>query len=167
MFHGEPTNRLHTSQIHTVNRRRKRETRCPYGCPDCKPGTKTAGSGKLCPWACPSRPMEWLVAHRGTPEKIRPLGQPAGLSSRTSVRGGRPLARASRHEERSSSRHSFTLTMSRYDTGHGSTFQMSVAYSLIVRSLENLPELAIFRIALRAQSSDWAYSSTSRRSASR
>jgi len=54
-----------------------------------------------------------------------------------------------------------------YRTGQGPTFHMSAAYSLIVRSLENLPELATFKMVLRAQSSGWAYSSTSRWSASR
>src|SRR6266849_5514815 len=44
---------------------------------------------------------------------------------------------------------------------------MSAAYSVMVRSLENLPELATFRMALRAHSSESAYSVTSRRSASR
>src|SRR5437016_12076535 len=49
-----------------------------------------------------------------------------------------------------------------YDAGHGSTSQMPVAYSAIVRSLENFPEPATFKIALRAQASGSAYSSTSR-----
>src|SRR5258707_15627634 len=53
------------------------------------------------------------------------------------------------------------------DTGHGSTFQMEAAYSAIVRSLENLPEPATFKMALRAQASGLAYSSISRWSASR
>ena len=52
-------------------------------------------------------------------------------------------------------------------TGHGFAFQISAAYSAIVRSLENLPEPATFRIALRAQPSGSAYSSSSRWSASR
>src|SRR6266851_7702783 len=54
-----------------------------------------------------------------------------------------------------------------HDTGHALTCQMSAAYSAMVRSLENLPELATFRMALRAHSSESAYSVTSRRSASR
>ena len=54
-----------------------------------------------------------------------------------------------------------------YDTGHGFTFQISPAYSVMVRSLENLPEPAIFRIALRAQASGSAYNSRNRWSASR
>ena len=45
-------------------------------------------------------------------------------------------------------------------TGHGFAFQISLAYSAIVRSLENLPEPATFRIALRAQASGSAYSAT-------
>ena len=40
-----------------------------------------------------------------------------------------------------------------YGTGHGSTFQMSAAYSAIVRSLENLPEQATLRSARRDQAS--------------
>src|SRR5579859_2499838 len=40
-----------------------------------------------------------------------------------------------------------------YRTGHGSAFHISDAYSLMVRSLENFPELPMFRTALRAQSS--------------
>ena len=46
-----------------------------------------------------------------------------------------------------------------YGTGHGFAFQMSAAYSAIVRSLENFPEPATFRMALRAQASASAYSS--------
>ena len=37
-----------------------------------------------------------------------------------------------------------------YGTGHGVAFQMSAAYSAMVRSLENFPEPATFKIALRA-----------------
>src|ERR1700722_10240035 len=37
-----------------------------------------------------------------------------------------------------------------YGTGHGSTFQISLAYSAIERSLENLPELATFKSAFSA-----------------
>jgi ketosteroid isomerase-like protein len=51
--------------------------------------------------------------------------------------------------------------------GHGSTFQISAAYSAIVRSLENFPEPATFKMALRAHSSESAYSAHSRSSASR
>src|SRR5262249_36509003 len=40
-----------------------------------------------------------------------------------------------------------------YNTGHGVTRQMSAAYSEMLRSLENLPELATLRIALRAHAS--------------
>ncbi len=54
-----------------------------------------------------------------------------------------------------------------YDTGHGFTLQMSAAYWAIVRSLENFPEAATFRIALRAQPSGSRYNSLSRLSASR
>src|SRR2546427_5712576 len=44
---------------------------------------------------------------------------------------------------------------------------MSAAYSAMVRSLENFPELATFKIALRAHPSKSVYNSTSRWSASR
>jgi hypothetical protein len=40
-----------------------------------------------------------------------------------------------------------------YRTGHGFAFQISEAYSAMVRSLENFPEQATFTIALRAQPS--------------
>src|SRR5262249_722742 len=49
----------------------------------------------------------------------------------------------------------------------GLGWQMSAAYSAIVRSLENFPELATFRMALRAQASGTAYSAQSFPSASR
>src|SRR5262249_60387269 len=54
-----------------------------------------------------------------------------------------------------------------HDTGQGSASQMLAAYSAMVRSLENLPELATLRMALRAQASGSAYSAVSFRSASR
>lgn len=38
-----------------------------------------------------------------------------------------------------------------YFTGDGESFQMSLAYSRMVRSLENLPTRAVLRIAIRAQ----------------
>jgi hypothetical protein len=37
-----------------------------------------------------------------------------------------------------------------YGTGHGFTPQISLAYSAIVRSLENFPDAATFRMAFRA-----------------
>src|SRR4029450_10295963 len=46
----------------------------------------------------------------------------------------------------------------RHTVGHGFTWQMSAAYSAMVRSLENFPELATFRMALRAHASGSAYS---------
>jgi hypothetical protein len=49
-----------------------------------------------------------------------------------------------------------------YRTGQGFAFHISVAYSWIVRSLENLPEAATFKIAFRVQSFGWAYSSVIR-----
>ena len=39
----------------------------------------------------------------------------------------------------------------RYGTGQGSAFQICDAYSAMVRSLENFPEPAMFKIAFRAQ----------------
>ena len=54
-----------------------------------------------------------------------------------------------------------------YGTGHGSTFQMSAAYSAMVRSLENFPDPATFRIAWRAHPSGSAYNAHRRWSASR
>src|SRR5262249_26791302 len=50
---------------------------------------------------------------------------------------------------------------SSYRTGHGFTPQMSAAYSLIVRSLENFPEPATFKIAFRAQPCGSAYKTPS------
>ena len=38
-----------------------------------------------------------------------------------------------------------------HTTGHGLTSQISAAYSAIVRSLENLPEPAMLRMAFRVQ----------------
>ena len=50
-------------------------------------------------------------------------------------------------------RHSESACYFFYGTGQGSAVQMSAAYSLIARSLENLPEQATFRTALRDQAS--------------
>src|SRR4029077_718221 len=55
----------------------------------------------------------------------------------------------------------------RYCNGHGLAFQISAAYSAMVRSLENLPEPATFKMALRDQPSVSAYNSQRRWSASR
>ncbi len=52
-------------------------------------------------------------------------------------------------------------------TGHGLASQISSAYSAMVRSLENLPDAATFRIALPVHACGSAYRSTSRASASR
>src|SRR2546423_1331287 len=41
------------------------------------------------------------------------------------------------------------LTCDFYETGHALALQMSFAYSAIVRSLENFPEPATFKIASR------------------
>src|SRR5271166_4096063 len=51
--------------------------------------------------------------------------------------------------------------------GHGLTFQISAAYCAIVRSLENFPEPATFRMALRAHWSESAYAAVSCASAVR
>ena len=48
-----------------------------------------------------------------------------------------------------------------YGTGHGLAFQISAAYWAIVRSLENFPDPAIFKIALRAHASSSACNSQS------
>src|SRR5215831_709117 len=57
--------------------------------------------------------------------------------------------------------------MLHHDTRHALTCQISAAYSAIVRSLENLPEAATFKMAFRAQASGSAYSARSLSSASR
>ena len=61
----------------------------------------------------------------------------------------------------------FTSGPVTYSIGHGLTFQISLAYSEIVRSLENFPEPATFKIALRAQASVSSYKAQSCWSASR
>src|SRR5262249_25141551 len=53
-----------------------------------------------------------------------------------------------------------------YFTTQGFAFQMSAAYSAMVRSLENLPDPATLRMAFRAQPSGSAYSAPSRSLAS-
>lgn len=52
-----------------------------------------------------------------------------------------------------------------YGTGQGFACQISAAYCAIVRSLENLPEPATLRIALRAHALRSVYSAQSARSA--
>src|SRR4030095_9074507 len=52
-------------------------------------------------------------------------------------------------------------------TGHGLACQILLAYSAIVRSLENFPDAATFRSALPAQAWGSAYRLISRASASR
>ena len=54
-----------------------------------------------------------------------------------------------------------------HEIGHDLRCQMSAAYSAIVRSLENFPEPATLRMALRAQALGSAYSALRRPSASR
>src|SRR5678815_5643658 len=51
------------------------------------------------------------------------------------------------------------LTNGYWETGHAFAFQMSAAYSAIVRSLENFPELATFKIALLDHPAGLAYRS--------
>ena len=43
-----------------------------------------------------------------------------------------------------------TIDRASYRTGHGLASQISAAYSTMVRSLENLPEAATFRMAFCA-----------------
>ena len=45
------------------------------------------------------------------------------------------------------------LPTQHYSTGQGTTFQISAAYSAIVRSLENFPDPATLAMALRVQAS--------------
>ena len=45
-------------------------------------------------------------------------------------------------------------------TGQGLAFQISAAYSAMVRSLENFPQLATFTMALRTHAPDSAYNSS-------
>src|SRR5712672_1896077 len=52
-------------------------------------------------------------------------------------------------------------------TGQGLTFQIAAAYSAMVRSLENFPEPATFKMALRTHASGRAYRSSNASSASR
>ena len=49
-----------------------------------------------------------------------------------------------------------------HPTGHGFTFQIPAAYSAIVRSLENFPEPATFKIVVRAHALGLAYKLRSR-----
>src|SRR3974390_1584570 len=53
-----------------------------------------------------------------------------------------------------------------YGIGHGSTFQISRAYSAMVRSLQNFPEPATLRMAFRVHAAGSAWSSQILRSAS-
>lgn len=50
----------------------------------------------------------------------------------------------------------------RTNTDYAETFQMSRAYSLIVRSLENFPERAVLKIDFWTQLSRFLYSSETR-----
>ena len=54
-----------------------------------------------------------------------------------------------------------------YGTGHGVTFQIAAAYSAIVRSVENFPELATFKMAFLAQAFWSPYKSSNLWSTSR
>jgi len=74
---------------------------------------------------------------RHHPNAILPRGPDgAGPSPEHTLREGRPPCRPPRHGQ---------------GTGTGESFQISSAYSLMVRSLENLPTLAVLRIAILAQ----------------
>ncbi len=68
----------------------------------------------------------------------------AGASLETPLRGRLRMTAASR---------SNSSRGRPYSTGHGGAFQIPLAYSWIVRSLENLPEAAMLRITLRVHSS--------------
>ena len=92
------------------------------------------------------------------------------LSSTQCRPGGRKLLRTNRNLVKrilGCRGVSWIIDRSSQGTAHGVACQISAAYSAMVRSLENLPEPARFLIALRAQSSGSAYSSSSRRSASK
>src|SRR5215467_11415673 len=52
---------------------------------------------------------------------------------------------------------SLRLRLGLYSSGHGCACQMSLAYSVMVRSLENLPAWPTLRIALRAHASGCVY----------
>src|SRR5690606_19379201 len=54
-----------------------------------------------------------------------------------------------------------------HGTGHGAASQISLAYSAMVRSLENFPDAATFRMAVSAQPAGSVYRSIIRWSASR
>ena len=72
----------------------------------------------------------------------------ADRSIATDARAGRnPRARSYRSLLTETHRRGGNLEGLFYRTGHGSSFQMSAAYSAIVRSLENFPALATFRMA--------------------
>src|SRR5215470_4317591 len=70
------------------------------------------------------------------------------------ARGGLPRQRRDAFELRCLRWHRASL--SPYGTGQGLACQISVAYSAMVRSLENLPELAKFAITLPVQPSSLA-----------
>src|SRR5277367_4143991 len=84
--------------------------------------------------------------------KVAPSG---ALVPRTSarVRLGAPsrAADVSRVVPRKRAVSAVMANASAQGTGQGSAFQILAAYSAIVRSLENLPEPATFKIALRTQ----------------
>src|ERR1700722_7611615 len=77
--------------------------------------------------------------------------RPAGMERSTS--------RATRRDRLTGKTRAWVYIQS---TGQGFTPQIPDAYSVMVRSLENFPEAATFRIALRAQASGSAYSSPNR-----
>ena len=96
------------------------------------------------------------------------MSVPFGVRYSRGIRRSGPATVNPLHRKPSSARWTGVIPIRRrYDTGHGSASQIPAAYSAMVRSLENLPEPATFRIALQAQPCGSAYSSSSRRSASR
>ncbi|BDG04550.1 hypothetical protein AMOR_35460 [Anaeromyxobacter oryzae] len=79
----------------------------------------------------------------------------ARRATRTSRGAARrpPRAGSSRRSSRARTRGRRQLRPSRYPTRTGGTFQISSAYSRMVRSEENFPVRATFRIAMRVQCS--------------
>src|SRR6266536_3583134 len=61
---------------------------------------------------------------------------------------------AGQRRDRSHAVHAVDHRGLHHGTGHGLACEMSAAHSAMVRSLENLPELATVRMALRTQASE-------------
>src|SRR6266498_2699752 len=90
------------------------------------------------------------IAHVGPPLAILPL-EP-GQVDQHGLRG----RLAGQRRERGYALHAVDHRGLHHGTGHGLACQMSAAHSAMVRSLENLPELATVRMALRTQASESA-----------